>query len=94
MSFLEVEFESKWAALIRGPASWQLCRDAAHRRPVWSRKGRGWIVTERTARDVVAAAEQGGLNVVVVGPRAAGLEHQDHDVDQHQDHDVEEPGLW
>jgi hypothetical protein len=70
MKPLEVEVESRWRVNVRGPQSWELCRQAGHRKPAWSRASHSWVVSEHTARDVVAMAEAAGLNVVVTGQLA------------------------
>jgi hypothetical protein len=70
MRYIEVEIESRWRVNIRGPQSWVLCRQAGHRKPAWSHASRSWVVSEATAKDVVAMAEAAGLNVIVTGQMA------------------------
>jgi hypothetical protein len=73
---LEVEIESRWRVNVRGPQSWELCRQAGRRKPAWSRVARAWVVSERTSRDVLAMAEAAGLNIVVTGPRTVTVPTQ------------------
>jgi hypothetical protein len=87
---LVVEVESRWRVNVRGPGSWELCREAGRRRPYWSRKSRSWVVSEATARTVVAMAEHAGLEVVVTGTDQDDPHAGDH---HDEDLDVEVP-LW
>jgi hypothetical protein len=89
---LEVEIESRWRVNVRGPQSWELCRQAGRRKPAWSRAARAWVVSERTSRDVVAMAEAAGLNVVVTGPRTAAVRAQPAGLIEQPD--AVEWGLW
>jgi hypothetical protein len=91
---LRIELESKWCAYVRGPAAWQLCRDAQRgRKPVWSATHRAWVVTESTARNIVAAAEHGSLGVVVTGtPALRALERVNALSSSEPDDEPE--GLW
>jgi hypothetical protein len=62
-----VTFDGRWRANVRGPGSWDLCRQAGRRKPHWSRVSRSWVVNSRTAADVIALAEHVGMRVVVTG---------------------------
>jgi hypothetical protein len=68
---LEVELETRHCAFVRGHGSRALLTQMMNGKPpVWSRSQRAWTVSERTARNVIAAAEHQGFNVVITGPRA------------------------
>lgn len=67
---LEVELAGM-GSLVRGYGSRELIIDVTGRAPMWSSIHRGWSLQETTARDVVAAAESRGYDVVITGPRAA-----------------------
>lgn len=66
---LEVELAG-YGSLVRGYGSRDLVISVTGRTPVWSAIRRGWSVQESTARDVVAAAEADGYDVVITGRRA------------------------
>lgn len=66
---LEVEMAGM-GSLVRGYGSRELIIDLTGRPPMWSSIRRGWSLQESTARDVVAAAEARGYDVVITGPRA------------------------
>jgi hypothetical protein len=87
-----VESETRWRWNVRGPGSWELCRQAGRRRPAWSRASRSWVVSEKTARDVVAMAEAAGLQIVVTGPRAT--DHQELFTAVNSSGAEPEEGLW
>jgi hypothetical protein len=63
--FLTVRASSRWGVVVSGYGSWGLCKEAGKRRPAWSRRERGWIVSPQTARKVVELAEAANLGVVV-----------------------------
>jgi hypothetical protein len=67
---LEVELAGM-GSLVRGYGSRELVMSVTGRAPVWSSIRRGWSLQEVTARDVVAAAEAQGFDVVITGPRAS-----------------------
>ena len=67
---LEVELAGM-GSLVRGPGSRDLIVEVTGRAPVWSSIRRGWSLQESTVRDVVAAAELAGFDVVITGRRAA-----------------------
>lgn len=72
---LEVELAGV-GSLVRGShGTRDLVVSVTGRAPVWSSVRRGWSLQEGTARDVVAAAERAGWDVVVTGPRTAANEH-------------------
>jgi hypothetical protein len=92
--FLEVEIENKWAALVRGPAAWELCRQAGRRKPPWSRKGCGWCVSEATARRVVELAELHGMGVVVAGARTSITDVPVIEASSTVDYEKAQGALW
>jgi hypothetical protein len=94
MRTITVELEGRWRANVRGPQSWELCKQAGRRRPHWSRASRSWVVSEKTARDVVAMAEAAGLNVVITGPRMATAAAQERAFSEEHAASAEEAGLW
>ena len=65
---IEVELAGM-GSLVRGHGSRELIIDVTGRAPMWSSVSRGWSLQETTARDVVAAAESRGYDVVITGPR-------------------------
>jgi hypothetical protein len=67
---LEVELAG-CGSLVRGYGSRDLVMSITGRTPVWSTVRRGWSLQETTARDVIAAAEVHGYDVVITGPRAS-----------------------
>lgn len=85
---LEVELAGM-GSLVRGYGARELIIDLTGRPPMWSSIRRGWSLQESTARDVVAAAESRGYDVVITGPRA---------VDRNPAHTPAAPtevgGLW
>jgi hypothetical protein len=91
---IRVEIESDWRANVSGPTSWELCRRAGRRRPSWSPTSRAWVISERTARDVVAMAEAAGCNVVVTGPRMTAARTTEEDHSTVQGPEPEQGGLW
>jgi hypothetical protein len=71
---LFIEYESEWRVNVRGASSWQLCEQAGGRRPIWSNATKSWVLSAATARKVVElAAEAGDLDIVMTGPRMAGV---------------------
>jgi hypothetical protein len=63
--FVLVRAVSRWGFVVSGYGSWGLCKEAGKRKPAWSRRERGWIVSPQTARKVVELAEAANLGVVV-----------------------------
>ena len=61
------------ASLVKGPGSRELVIEVSGRAPVWSSVRRGWSLQEHTARDVIAAAEARFYDIVITGPRVAGV---------------------
>lgn len=45
--------------------------EVAGRAPVWISRRKGYSVSERTARDVIAVAESQNWDIVITGPRAS-----------------------
>ena len=66
---LEVELDG-FGSLVRGPGARELVITVTGRPPVWSSIRRGFSVQEKTARDVVAAAELRFYDIVITGRRA------------------------
>ena len=67
---LEVELD-RYASLVRGPGARELVVEVAGRPPMWVSLARGYSVSEKTARDVICAAEMRGYDIVMTGaPRA------------------------
>lgn len=64
MKRLSVTFVNAWCAYVSGYGSRDLITAHTGRPPVWSSIGRGWVVTSRTARDVIAVAERQGYDVI------------------------------
>jgi hypothetical protein len=85
---LEVELAGM-GSLVRGFGSREIVISVTGRAPVWSSIRRGWSLQETTARDVVAAAEARGYDVVITGPRAAA-DHNPANTPAAQT----EAGLW
>lgn len=69
---LEVDLDG-YGSLVRGYGSRELIVELTGRAPVWSNIRRGWSVQEKTARDVIAAAEVRHFDVLIAGPRKVRL---------------------
>ncbi len=66
---LRVEMDG-YSSLVSGYHAAELVQAVRNRRPVWISRCRGYSVSEETARDVTAAAEARGYDVVTTGPRS------------------------
>ena len=64
---LEVELAGV-GSVVRGYGSRGLVIQITGHPPVWRPSRRGWSVQEKTAADVVAAAENAGYDIVITGP--------------------------
>lgn len=69
---LQVDLDG-YGSLVRGYGSRELLFDLTGRAPVWSNIRRGWSVQEKTARDVIAAADARGFDVLIAGSRKVRL---------------------
>lgn len=69
MKRLEVEFVNSSCALLRGYGARDLVVELKKRPPVWATRDRAWVVQPDTARDIIAAAEAGGWEVLISGAR-------------------------
>ncbi|RHW25449.1 hypothetical protein D0Z08_19680 [Nocardioides immobilis] len=69
MTALEVRFTgSRWAVYVAGGGAYRMLRNLRDGRPPeFDRRRRRYVVTERVARDLLAAAEADGRRVVVTG---------------------------
>ncbi|WP_323793813.1 hypothetical protein [Nocardioides sp.] len=63
-----------YSSMVSGYGSRSLVEQVTGRAPAYSTIRRGHVVQESTARDVIAAAEANGFEVVLTGP---GLEAAD-----------------
>lgn len=67
---LEVELNTTYDALVRGPGAYQLIVDTTGRPGIWSHQRRGFSLQEDSAKRVAALAEQLGYDIVITGPRS------------------------
>ena len=69
---IEVTFDSKHCAFVKGYGSRDLLMEMRGRPPIWSTLTRAWVTTEKTARDLIAVAESRGYEVVLGGKDPGG----------------------
>lgn len=69
---LRVELDGM-GSLMKGHGARELIISVTGRAPMWSSVRRGWSLQETTARDIVAAAEGLGWEVVITGPGAISV---------------------
>lgn len=90
------------ASLVRGHGSRELYLEVtAGRPPLWVSRSRGWACQEKTARNIAAAAEARGYDVVVTGRRMSQAQLTETALPEHVVHlpEVSEQadpgqGLW
>jgi len=62
---LRVRFVNRSCAYVSGYGSRELLTEMRGRAPIWSATVRAWATTPRTARDLIAVAEDRGRRVLV-----------------------------
>lgn len=62
---LTVTFYNAHAAYISGHGTRELITELKGRPPVWASRHRAWVVSEQTARDVLAMSQARGWDVHV-----------------------------
>lgn len=71
--WLRCRLYSNVCAVLNGPNSGKLLMSVTGRPPQWSRSLRGWVVQEKTAGDVIAAADRANYRVTVLDYRGEAL---------------------